>query len=52
MLDIDEDVSEEWKKPSEGFNDDIDEDEEFETTRFGMNTVDRLISSIGEKQLT
>ena len=38
-------------KPIEGFNEDIEEDEDFETTRFGMHSIDRLISSIGEKEL-
>lgn len=37
-------------KPPEGFNEDIEEDEDFETTRFGMNAIDRLISAIGEKE--
>ncbi len=51
MIEIDQKVQDEWKKPPEGFNEDIEEDEDFEATRFGMNAIDRLISSIGEKEL-
>lgn len=51
MIEIDKEVKEEWKSPPEGFNEDIEEDEDFETTRYGMHSIDRLISSIGEKEL-
>lgn len=51
MIDIDDEVTEEWKSPKEGFNEDIEEDEDFETTRFGMSSVDRLISSVGDKEM-
>lgn len=51
MIDISLDVDDDWKRPPEGFNEDIEEDEDFETTRFGMNAIDRLISCIGDKEM-
>lgn len=51
MIEIDEEISDEWKQPPEGFNEDIEEDADFETTRFGMNAIDRLIDSIGDKEV-
>lgn len=51
MIQIDQEITEEWKKPAEGFNDDFEEDEDCETTRFGMNAIDRLIAALGEKEL-
>lgn len=51
MIEIEQEVPDEWKTPVEGFNEDIEEDDDFETTRFGMHAIDRLISSIGEKEL-
>lgn len=50
MIEIDEEITEEWKQPAEGFNEDVEEDADFETTRFGMNAIDRIIDSIGDKE--
>lgn len=35
--------------PPEGYNEDMEDDEDFETTRFGMGAIDRLIYSVGEQ---
>lgn len=51
MIQIEEDITEEWQRPKEGFNDDIDEDADFETTRFGMSSINRLISTVGDKEV-
>lgn len=51
MVDIDNEVSEEWKKPVEGYNDDMEDDEDFETTRFGMGAIDRIIFAVGDKEV-
>lgn len=51
MIDIDQDVDEDWKKPEEGFNEDFEEDPDFEVVRFGMNSIDRLISSVGDQEM-
>lgn len=47
MIDIDEDVSETWCVPPEGFIEQIEEDEDFETTRFGQESIDKLMSTVG-----
>lgn len=51
MVDIDKEISDEWKSPHEGYNDDVEEDADLESVRFGMNSFDRLISSIGNKEM-
>lgn len=51
MVQIENNISEEWKNPPEGYNDDNEEESDFETTRFGMDAVDRLISSVGETEM-
>ena len=48
MIDIDEDVEESWMRPKEGFSFEEDEDEE-DHVNFGKTSVDRIISSVGEK---
>ena len=49
MIQISEKVEESWMRPAEGFNDDIEQDEDLETMRFGMSSIDRLIDCLGEK---
>ena len=51
MIEIDEEITDEWKKPQEGFNEDIEDDADFETTRFGMNSIDRIIDTVGDKEI-
>lgn len=51
MIEIDENITDEWKKPQQGYNDDMEDDEDFETTRFGMGAIDRIIYSVGDKQV-
>lgn len=36
MIAIENSVEEEWKTPKEGFYEDIEENDDFETIRFGM----------------
>lgn len=48
MIEIESEITDEWKRPAEGYCDDMEDDEDFETTRFGMGAVDRLIASVGE----
>lgn len=48
MVEIEDDISQEWMSPAEGYNEDMEDDEDFETTRFGMGAIDRLIYSVGE----
>ncbi len=37
--------------PPEGFNEDTEDDADFETTRFGMDCIDKLISSLSLKEV-
>lgn len=37
--------------PPEGYNEDMEDDDDFETTRFGMGAIDRLIYSVGEQEI-
>jgi len=49
MIDIDSDIEQEWMKPKEGFTQDGDEEEDH--VAFGKTCVDRLVSSIGDKEM-
>ena len=51
MVDISQTIDEEWEKPKEGFSEDIEEDAEYESVRFGTNGIDRLISSVGSEAM-
>lgn len=51
MIEISSEITQEWMRPEEGYNDDMEDDEDFETTRFGMGAIDRLIYTIGEEEL-
>jgi len=46
MIDIDDDIPQDWLSPKEGFTQDGDEEEDY--VQFGQNCVDRLVSSIGD----
>lgn len=48
MVEIDLEVNEEWERPKEGFTDN-QEDPDDEALKFGVSSIDRLISGIGEK---
>jgi len=50
MIQIDKEIDEEWLKPKEGFSDEKENGEvDTDEVSFGIQCVDRLISSIGEK---
>lgn len=51
MIEIEKEIDADWERPAEGFNEDMEEDSDLEVVRFGMNGIDRLISSVGEKVL-
>lgn len=51
MIDLDEEIDDTWMTPIEGFNEDIEDDADFEKTRFGMNAIDRLTTSLGDKEM-
>jgi len=50
MINIESEIEEDWMKPAEGFKNDAENGEcDNDEVHFGMQGVDRLISSIGEK---
>jgi hypothetical protein len=51
MVEIGDELPEDWQKPPEGYNEEMEDDEDFETTRFGMGAIDRLIYAIGEDEV-
>ena len=51
MIDIEPEINDRWKSPEEGYSEDMEDDENFETTRFGMNAIDRIILSVGDKEV-
>ena len=51
MIEISDEIPSEWQTPPEGYNEDMEDDEDFETTRFGMGAIDRLIYVIGEEEM-
>jgi hypothetical protein len=49
-VEIDVEISPQWEKPQEGYNDEGDcGDQDQEVIRFGMQGIDRLISALGEQ---
>ena len=50
MIEIESQITDEWRNPKEGFNEDFEENEDFELTRFGMNSVDRYPPKINNSE--
>ena len=48
---IEEVIDDSWRTPPEGFSENMEDDADFETTRFGMESFNRLISSVGDKEI-
>ena len=51
MVDIEEKIEPSWERPREGFNYDDMSDSDYEAVLFGMNSIDKMIGSIGEKHV-
>lgn len=52
MVNIDNEVDDDWKVPKEGFSDEKESGEvDTDEISFGIQCIDRLMSSIGEKVL-
>ena len=62
MIDVENEITEEWCKPPEGiqlhyltfiicigYSQDLDTDSEFANIKFGMNAIDRLIASLNQE---
>lgn len=48
MIDIDEDIDNDWMRPKEGF---AGEDEEEDNVAFGKQAVDRLVAGVGDEKM-
>lgn len=51
MLEIDDEVAEEWKNPPEGFNDEIEEQDDQQDIKFAISVVNQLFEVVGEKEM-
>jgi importin-5 len=49
MIDIDEDIEEEWMRPKEGFRDNENDGEE-DNVNFGKGLIDKIISAVGDEK--
>ncbi len=49
MMEIEDEVCDEWKSPPDGFNDDLEEDDDQKIIKVGMDYIDRLILHLGKK---
>jgi len=50
MAEIESEIDADWCKPPEGFNTELDNDEE-DNVKFGMQSFDRLTSSLGDTRM-
>ena len=48
MIDIDEDIDNDWMRPREGFS---GEDEDEDNVAFGKQAVDRLVAGVGDEKM-
>ena len=44
MLEIEDEVCEDWMRPPEGFNDDLIEDDDKKIIKIQMDSIDRLLN--------
>ena len=44
MLEIEDEVEQEWMSPPEGFNDDVIEDDDQKIIKIQMDSIDRLLN--------
>ena len=49
MLEIEDEVEEDWMKPPDGFNDDIIEDDDQKIIKIQMDCIDRLLNILQPK---
>ncbi len=49
MIEIEDEINDEWKSPPDGFNDDLIEDDDQKIIKIGIDFIDRLINVIGHK---
>lgn len=51
MLDVDDEVAAEWATPPDGFNDELEEDDDQRPIKFSIDIVNRLFEIVGHKEM-
>lgn len=51
MMEVEDEVDDHWKSPPDGFNDDLEEDDDQKLIKTGMDFIDRLITHIGKEYM-
>lgn len=51
MIEIEDEVDEEWMSPPAGFNDDMEEDDDQRVIKLGLDFIDRLIGILGSEKM-
>lgn len=51
MIEIDDEIDEEWMSPPPGFNDDMEEDDDQRVIKLGLDFIDRLIGILGSDKM-
>jgi hypothetical protein len=51
MIEIEDEVNEEWMSPPPGFNDDMEEDDDQRVVKLGLDFIDRLIGIFGSEKM-
>lgn len=51
MLEVEEEVSEEWKNPPEGFNDELEEQDDQKEIKFGISVINLLFEVVGGPEM-
>ena len=51
MIEIDDEVSDDWKSPPDGFNDDCLEDDDQKIIKIQMDSIDKLLGVIGPHKM-
>merc|ERR1712226_1537446 len=49
MVEIEDEILDEWKNPPDGFNEENEEEDDQKIIKFCMNCIDRLIAHVGSK---
>lgn len=50
-LTVENDVDDSWKSPPDGFNDELEEDDDQTCVKFGIQTINQLFTIVGHKKM-
>ena len=51
MLEVEDEVSPEWSSPPDGFNDELEEEDDQRPIKFSIDIVNRLFEAVGRKEM-